>query len=375
MKWYKHVKAALQIAAVLAFLGIYLIFPYTIPVTYAMSFSEELMQKAFEEEFGSLDDLKDLEDLDKISDDYENEDLEQLTRQYMEMFKNQDYSVETFPGEMIKNPRMQMRMSEQGRFRYILPNGEYYEVTAPNGMITSNPVRFHVSSEVAAVITKDGESTSILNSWNFTEPGNYQVKMLFYSLGSDNYEDIQIYEIYHYFTIVGRKESQIGAVPAPDGFEIVDVKKDGIRQPVGDAKCAFLEGDGIFEIRYRDIGTGTMYVSTVFERDTIAPFLEFSTDITNGPVKGPVKFYKSDVSDQVYLYYNGNASLITESNLTSAGKYTLRVSDEVGNSRMYDLEIKQTYRIFETKTIILALIFLLGVGARFLLLSRDMKVI
>ena len=375
MKGSKYVKAALWCAAVLAFLGIFSFVPYTKQTVYAVSFSEELLQRAFEEEYGKLDKLDDLDDLEHVPDDYENEDLEQLTEQYMEMFKNKDYTVETFPGEMIENPRMQMKMSEDGRFRYILPNGEYYEVTIPNGMITSSPVRFYPSSQVAAVITKDGESTSIFNSWNFTEPGNYQVKMLFYNLGSDNYEDIRVYEVYHYFTIVGRKVNHLGAVPAPDGFEIVDAKKDGIQQPIKDPKCLFLEGDGIFEIRYRDIATGSMYVSTSFERDTIAPFLEFSTDITKGPVKGSVEFSKSDVGDQVYLYYNGNASLITGNSLTSAGKYTLKVSDEVGNSRMYSLEIKQTYRMFETKTIILALIFLLGVGARFLLLSRDMKVI
>ena len=372
MKKYKHVKAALCFAAVLAFLGIFPHVPYTKQTAYAVSFSEELLQKAFEEDFGSLDDLDDLEN---IQNDYENEDLEELTKQYMERFKSQDYAVETFPEKMITNPNMQMKMSEEGRFRYILPNGEYYEATIPNGMLTSNPVRFYMSSEVAAVITKDGESTSIFNSWNFTEPGNYRVKMLFYSLGSEHYEDICVYEVYHYFTILGNKVNHIGAVPAPEGFEIVGMKKDGVQQPVKDSTCVFLEGDGIFEILYRDIGTGSMYASTVFERDTVAPFLEFSTDITNGPVKGPVEFYKSDVGDQVYLYYNGNASLITENRLTSAGKYTLKVSDEVGNSRMYGLEIKQTYRMFETKTIILALIFLLGVGARFLLLSRDMKVI
>jgi len=372
MKKCKHVKVALWGAAVLTFLGIFSMVPYTKHTSYAVSISEDLLQKAFEEEFGSLEGLEDLED---IPEDYDNEDLERLTDQYMEMFKNKDYSVETFQGEIIENPRMQMKMSEDGRFRYILPNGEFYEATIPNGMITSNPVRFYPSSEVAAVITKDGESTSIFNSWDFTEPGNYQVKMLFYKLDSEHAEDIQIYEVYHHFTIVGRKVNHLGAVPAPEGFEIVDVKKDGIQQPVENSKCVFLEGDGIFEIRYRDIATGSMYVSTLFERDTVAPFLTFSTDITKGPVKGPVKFYKSDVGDQVYLYYNGNSSRITGDSLTSAGIYTLEVSDEVGNSRVYGLEIKQTYRMFETKTIILAFIFLLGAGARFLFLSRDKKVI
>ena len=369
MKRCKHVKAALRFAAVLAFLGIFTFFPSLKLKVYAMSIPEELLQKAFEEEFGELEGMED------VPDDYENEDLEQLTEQYMEMFQENNFDVETFSGEIVESPRMEMEMSPEGRYRYILPNGEYYDATVPNGMVTSNPVRFYPPSEVAAVITKDGESTSIFHSWSFTEPGNYQVKMLFYGFDSDQFEDIRLYETYHYFTIVGKKENQLGAVPAPDGFEIVDVKKEGIPQLIDDPKCYFLEDDGLYEIRYRDIRTGSIYASTSFEKDTVAPFLEFSTDITKGPVKGPVEFYKDEASDQVYLYYNGNSSLISDNKLTSVGQYTLKVSDEVGNSRIYGLEIRQTYRMFDTKTIILALIFFLGAGLRFLLLRRDMKVI
>lgn len=369
MRKYKHVKAALWLAAMFAFLGIFPMIPKMRETAYAVSFSEELLEKAFEEEFGNP------QDFDTVQEDYENEDLHELTQQYLELFQDKDFLVETFNEDVIEKPKLEMQMMDNDKIRYYLPNGEFYNVTVPNGAITSNPVKIEPSSQVAAIVTKDGESSSIFNSWTYTEPGTYQVKMLFYSIGSDNYEKVQVYEVHHYFTIIGNTVNQIGAVSAPEGFEIISVKKDNVKQTFSNPKIHFLEGDGIFEIRYRDIETGTIYSQTTFERDTIAPFLEFSTDIFDGPVKGPVEFYIADPEDKVYIAYNGNSALARSNHLSSAGKYSLKVVDQVGNSRMYSLEIRQTYRIFETKTIILALIFLLVVGAQAYLLRKDIKVI
>lgn len=369
MKGCKSRKAVLWFTSMFVFLWIVHYSPCATQKIYASQLTEELLQKAFEEEMGSI------ESFEEIPDDYDNEDLYELTEQYMEMFQNGDYSVETYENALIRNPDIQMQMTDEGKIRYVLPNGEYYESTVPNGMITSDSVRMSPSSQVAAVVTRDGESSHIFNSWNYTEPGNYHIKMLFYNLDSDNYEDIKVYEVSHYFTIVGKKVNHIGVVPAPEGFEIVSVRKDGIQQTTDNPRYVFLEGDGIFEFRYRDQKTNSIYAATCFERDTVAPFLEFSKDITMGPVKGPVEFYKSDINDQVHLYYNGNSSLISNNTLSSPGQYTLMVVDDVGNNRLYNLEIEQSYRIFETKTIILALIFLLGVGVSILLPKRGMKVV
>ena len=144
MKGCKSRKAALWFTSVLAFLWILHFSPYTIQKLYASPLTEELLQKAFEEEMGSIDSFE------EIPDDYDEEDLYELTEQYMEMFKNGEYSVETYENALIQNPNIQMQMMDEGKIRYILPNGEYYESTVPNGMITSDSVRISPSSQVAA---------------------------------------------------------------------------------------------------------------------------------------------------------------------------------------------------------------------------------
>ena len=131
----------------------------------------------------------------------------------------------------------------------------------------------------------------------------------------------------------------------------------------------------MFEIRYRDLETQSVYATSTFERDTIAPFLTFSKDLGNGKVKGPIAFSKSDVSDRVYLSYNGYTSETVINEFAEAGKYGLEVVDAAGNKRHYYFEITRKSGLFNTKMIILAVIILLGSGARYLLLKKEMEVI
>lgn len=369
MKKLKYGKAAVWFAAAFAFVSLFVFPTGMITKAYAMSISDEEMEEALREEFGDLDEL------DQISDDEYDMDMEQFADQYLDMLENGEIEIGTFDGEVIKDPPLKMSIIQNGMLRYELPNGEFYETNVPNRMITSSPVKVEPSSEVAAVVTKDGSSSSLFNSWYFSEPGEYQIKMIFYKLASENAEDFSAYEVSHYFTITGKKTNAYDEISAPDGFTIVSAKRDGIAQEIENPESLVLEGDGLFEIRYRDIQTRSFYLSTTFERDTVAPFLTFSCEIEEGPVKGPVEFYKESTGDKVYLFYNGESAEAIDSVLSQPGVYAVTAVDDVGNSRVYSLEIKKKYRIFETKTIILALVFLMGVGAWFQLLRRDTKVI
>ena len=369
MKKYNAVKAAVWTAASLAFIGLFGSLPDTPKATYAMAISDELMQKALEEEFGGM------EDLEQIPDDYYDMDIDQFTEEYLEKIERGEVTFDELGREKIVNPPLTMKMVQNGNIRYTLPNGDYYEVNVPNGTITERPVIFDPSADVVAVVTKDGESSSLFNSWHFSEPGNYQIKLVFYQFEAEGAEDLNVYEVNHYFTITGSKINNIGAVPAPDGFEIISAKRDGVPLTIDNPKCLFLGGDGKFEIRYRDTATGSIYATSSFNRDTTAPFLTFSKEIAEGEVEGPVEFYTGDIKDKVYTFYNGHSGEAVTNELSIPGDYVLKVVDDAGNGRIYSLKIKQTYRILEPKTIILALVLLLGAGASLLFLRRDTKVI
>jgi len=51
------------------------------------------------------------------------------------------------------------------------------------------------------------------------------------------------------------------------------------------------------------------------------------------------------------------------------------VTDQVGNTRYYQVNIRQTFNLIDTRLIILALILLGAMGIRLLFIRRDMRVI
>lgn len=356
MKKVKYTKRLLCLFAALCLSG------QSAVKAYAFMISDEQLEQAMEEEVKNSM-LFDENDYDM--------DVDMFTEQYFQKMANGEVDFSGLDTETVINPPLTMTKTEQGMFRYTLPNGYYYDITVPNGMITGDSVSISPSSRVMAVVTKDGESSTLFQSWRFSEAGNYQIKMLFYEFEAEEFDIHQMYEVTHVFTITGQTAGNFGAVTAPDGFQIISVKKDGVPQKIETPACFFLNGDGKFEIRYCDIATETIYAATSFERDTIAPFLNFSKEIGEGKIRGPVTFTKTDAEDRVYLSYNGHRAESQLQELTEAGKYGLEVVDTAGNSRSYHLEIKRTYHLFDKNLIILTLIFFLGVGARFLLWRKN----
>lgn len=336
--------------------------PFLSLKAYALMISDEQFEEMLEEEFYSDENVD--------ADDYDI-DIDAFTEEYLQKVENGEIDFEGLNTEIIVNPSLTMEAADNGMIRYILPSGDYYDATVPNGMITGSSVSFFPSSKVVAVVTKDGESYNLFRSWRFSEPGNYHIKMLFYEFEAEEFDEHQMYEVNHYFTITDRVAGDFGAVPAPDGFKIVSAKKDGVAQVIENPACLFLDGDGVFEIRYCDVLTETIYAATSFERDITAPFLSFSKEIGEKKVSGPITFTKSDTRDRVYLSYNGHTAETMVNELTEAGKYGLEVVDTAGNRRMYYLEIRQKHNLLDANMIILTLIFLLGTGIRFLLLRKN----
>ena len=368
MKEFKIRRAMLRITAAFTLIGWFGIVPIGLLKPYAMAISDQMMEQALLEGFGTTD-------LEEISDSYYDMDINQFAEQYLEKLSKGELTVDGFQGETIKNPKMRMTTTEDGNILYTLPNGSYYEANFPNGTITRDAVTIVPGSEVIAVVTKDGTSSRLFESWHFSDPGHYHIKMIFYRFDAVGSIDTVLYEVNHYFTILDRVTGKIGMVPAPDGFEIVSAKLNGLLIPIENPAGLFLEKDGLYEIRFRDRETGSIYKATSFERDTTAPFLTFSKELVNGKAEGPIEFTTQDVDDRVYVSYSGNTSLAFSNTLSAAGKHTLIVEDTVGNRRSYSVELVKEKSLFTNKLVILALILLLGTGARFLLLGRDMKVI
>lgn len=316
-------------------------------------------------------------DVEQLLDESEpsDEELDQMVDQYLEMMGNGDAMVGDVKSETIVDPRLKIDPASWGKVRYTLPNKSSFTTTAPNGMITTEDVSFEFSGNVMAVVHKDDEASKLVDEPQFTEPGSYHLRLLFYQTAVQESTDFNVYEVNYYFTIIGKSDGTLGVITAPKDFRISEAKKDGVPLPIIGSESVFLEEDGIYEIWYQDLQTGTVHVSTRFERDTTAPFLTFSKELTGEALVGPVEYYPSERGATVTLTYNGNRGPAVTNELTSGGLYQLEVTDQVGNTRYYQVNIRQTFDLIDARLIILALILLGAMGLRLLFLRRDMRVI
>lgn len=366
MRWAKIQKAALWFLSVLTFEGMILGSDTFGLAVYAAQDSElEAVLESMEEN----------EDTESIPDDVYDQDIDQFIQQYFEEMERSEVIPEGFEMSETIIPELEMEAGERGTIRYRLPNGEAFETTVPNGMITSEPVVIDPPDGILGTVQKDGGSSSVIRDWYFKDPGNYRIQMVFYKTDNMESSDYNVYEVTHSFTIIEKKTGKLGAVTAPEKFSIISVKRNGVPQQITHDQCVFLHEDGNYEIRYKDLTDGNIYITSAFELDTTAPFLTFSEEIADGPLVGPVEFYPSEVGNKVTVSYNGNTAETVTNVLKTAGRYILSVSDDAGNSRSYTVIIRQTFRLLDMRMVILAVIILILTGIRLFMLRRDMRVL
>ncbi len=306
----------------------------------------------------------DLDDLDGIIEEY-----------FRQVDSGQISAGDQAQSEMIENPHMEMSLEDGGMIRYTLPNGCFFGSSVPNGMITEKPVDLVLMSGTVGVVSKDDGLASPPEEWHFTEPGVYHVTLLSYLMPSGDGKDYNVYEVDYWFVIAGEADGRLGALPAPEGFHITGAKRDGLAVKEFDPACLFLERDGLYEIFYEDDDGRGIRLATRFLRDTTAPFLTFSKDLSRGPVTAPVQFSPSEPESRIYMGYNGNKSYAPADTLTAAGSYELEIRDPAGNSRTYHLRIRQVYRLIDVRMIVMALLILCAAAARLLYLRRNMRVL
>ena len=153
--------AMLCFVTAFALTGWFGIIPGVLLKTHAMAISDQMLEQALVEGFGEIDSLED------VPDAYYDMDINQFTQQYLDKLNQGELRMDGFQGKTIKNPQLKMTMTENGNIRYTLPNGSYYEANLPNGIITREAVTITPASEVIAVVTKDGTSTRLFESWRF----------------------------------------------------------------------------------------------------------------------------------------------------------------------------------------------------------------
>lgn len=311
-----------------------------------------------------------------LEDDASSDEIDQIIEDYFKQLEAGELGPEEeISSKKITDPPLKMEGHKDGGIRYTLPNGNLFISSVPKGMVSTRPVELSLPQGAVGVVQKDGEPFAVPDSWTFTETGSYQVTLLMYQASAENSTDYNVYEVNFPFVIAGKQDKNLGAIPAPEGFKITGVRKNGRLEAADSDVCVFLKGDGGFEILYTDVETGSMHFQTSFVRDTTAPFLSFSQETNGEALIGPVNFTPSEQDCRVVMSYNGSKSYVMGDTLTAPGSYELAVEDRSGNRRACHLKIRQTYKLVDYRVIITALLVLAGTVARLLFLRRNMRVL
>lgn len=335
-------------------------------------FSETSVEEAWDlEGLEGLEELEQLEGQEDVSD----EELNQALEEYFQGLGEKALGQESMASEKITNPVLKMETEPSGRLRYTLPNGNYFISSVPCGMITAGPVDLELPEGTIGLVEKDDVKEAFPDSWHFTEKGVYYVRLLILQPPGDSAVDYNIYEVNFYFTIIGETDNTLGAVPAPEGFVITGVRLDGKPQKAEHERCYFLKDDGYYEIRFEAIGDVKASARISFTRDTRAPFLSFSREMEPGGIPGEVEFYPSEPGCQVMMHYNGNRGYAVSNRLSAAGSYELSVEDKAGNSRIYHIRLRQTYKLLDWRIIAGVVVIAVFAAVRLLILRRDMRVL
>ncbi len=312
-------------------------------------------------------------------DDLTNDEIEALMEEYMDELGidadvRNDLDPESLQVQKVVEPPLTMTEEPSGGIRYTLPNGSFFLSSVPEGMITSQPVEIALSQNLAGVVKRDDDLEMLPDSWTFSEPGSYRVKILSYQLPEEA-DGFRAYEVNFHFTVIGQADGQIGAMPAPNGFRIEEVWLEGQQMEIENDRCYFFREDGRYVFRFTDTETGRMQVETAWTRDTQAPFLLFSQEIADGRAQVPLEFTPSEPGCKVRVGYNGEYGYTSEYALRYPGYYELTVEDSVGNSRVYQLDVRQVFKLLDVRLIGAGLVLLALTALRLIFLRNDMRVL
>lgn len=318
---------------------------------------------------------EDIQNLEDWEEEVSDEEIERILNEYLKNIDEGELQTESMTSSKVIDPVMEMKPEGQKKFRYTLPNGNYFISSIPNGMISAEAVDFELPEGTIGLVWKDDVSLAFPKSWHFTQKGNYHIRLLILQPLGDMTIDYNVYEVNFYFTIINRKDNTLGAVPAPNGFVITEARVDGKQQNIENKRCFFLKQDGYYEFEFESLEHEGLLLGTVFIRDTKAPFLSFSEEIKFEGVPGPVEFYPSEQGCEIYMNYNGSRGYAVSNSLTAAGSYELTVQDSVGNHRGYHIRIRQTYNLMDKRILLGILVLAAVAGVRLVFLRRNMKVL
>lgn len=236
-----------------------------------------------------------------------------------------------------------------GFYNYILPNDGGFSMNAPLGSISNYQVT--VKTLNGAVISRYCEDNSNVEVPEAEENGKSIVQFTAdkeagycFAVKSDTMGKPRWESCRSRLSFIVKKAdspTNMSLLKAPYGFEIGEITLNGKSMDISDKKMMILTEDGDYDVSFYPVkveGAGNYTVS--FKRDTTAPYMIFSEDISGGEIKGTIFFHPSEADAEVKLYRNGKEVQRVPDGISAGGNYHIEVSDSLRNRMDYYFSVK-----------------------------------
>ena len=256
----------------------------------------------------------------------------------------------------INDPELKVSY-EGGFFTYEMPNGGTFSMNIPLGGITDKAVQLRAGEDtwITSFVRNGKESLK-----KDTAPGSVSEAFAAASDEDEKIVDIQKTGRYDFrvmstsidrsgmtlcsscgaFCIAGSgKPLWTSYLTAPFGYEISSVKLNG-REIKAKGERLELKKDGLYEAEFKPADSSLPVYRSVFKRDTTAPVLHFTPELTGKTMTEKVS-YRSDEKDAVIRAYLNNREILPADMTASAdGDWRIVISDETGNENVYTFRLK-----------------------------------
>ena len=232
--------------------------------------------------------------------------------------------------------------------------------TAPDGIITTEPVSLVTDQSTMCALYRNGEPASDVDPLDIREPGAYVLQ----DLANDGREIMR-------FTIVGDVTGQPEKFEVPQGFAIGQVMYEGVAMDFKPTSVSMAQ-EGEYAISYYCPVT-EMNFSFRTTVDHTPPQLQLLAVNEEGFAKGPVDISDLEPGAKIGIRRNG-AEVSYAQTLTQRGEYVIVVEDEAGNLNTYQFAIRAYFNVNSIIFLVVILLLAAGVGGYVLYSRRHVRV-
>lgn len=276
---------------------------------------------------------------------------------------------------MVENPEMTVSMTSDGMYHYDLPDGTYFQMSIPVGMVTTGAVAFVPGEGQSVLEVYRGKEAVYPDEYLFTEQGIYRLTLLSAGNGENdgNAGGIVNCRAEVSFQIIKPSTAELKTLVSPREFWLTGLTLNGSEAET--AQEVPLSRDGSYVCTWTAKSDDAIRYQTEFTLDTMAPELIFSKDVTHGAVKPPLMMSATEKGCTLKAEMGIEQVILDNWELTQGGVYRLTVEDPAGNARSYDVVVRMATGKYMTALVIMLAVLLAGAGIWFRFLRRHMQVL